>query len=113
MIDLANETEVTANGEYRLFHVDPGKRVRVEWSISAGTATVTPGYVDIHGRFAAVKLLDGTAPAFPATGGVIDIGIPAGGRAAVKVDDASVTDAEAEPPTVALSMKIAQTIIRS
>lgn len=99
MTPQANESLLTANGEYSLFRVEPGRDVRLEWSFIAGTATVTPGYVDMQGNFQPVLPLDGTPPVFGETGGMCDVGIGVSGLAALKIESAA-----------ALNLKICQTL---
>lgn len=102
-----NEDVITLDGEYSFEAWQQGKEVQLEWCISAGTATITPGYVDLDGNFAPSRGLDGVLPAFGAEGGICTVRLPNSGKAALKVENASILDVEDE--TVALSMKICHT----
>ncbi len=89
MTPTPNQSTLTDDGEYSLYDVSPGRDVRLEWVIVEGTATVTPGYVDLLGNFKPAYNLDGTVPTFPAAGGMCDVGIGNSGLAAIKIESAS------------------------
>jgi hypothetical protein len=113
MTPIQNEAVLTANGEFSFERLLPAREVLLEWCITAGTAAVTPGYVNLAGDFAPARNSDGTLPTFGTEGGTCRILLPNSATAVLKVEDASVLDAEADPATVALSMKVCQNLIQN
>lgn len=89
MTTINNNSTITANGEYSFEPLNSGDEVLVEWEITAGTATVTPGRVTLSGAFKAVLPLDGTPPVFAATGGDCIISLGNSSKAALKVESAA------------------------
>lgn len=89
MTPIANQQNIAANGEYSLFVSTPARTVLLEWHISAGSATVTPGYVNLSGGFTPFLLIDGSSPAFHASGGICEMPLPASGAVALKVESAA------------------------
>lgn len=100
MNQITNDSVVSADGEYSLYNVQPGKEVVVEWDASAGSATIQPGYEGRNGTFRAHKLIDGSDPSFAAGYGIIRMDVPASGRCAIKVTGAA-----------GLTMKVSQTVV--
>ena len=89
MIPTLNEAIITADGQYRLYPETPGREVQVEWHITAGTADVTPGYMNLAGGFSPLLGLDGQPPVFAASGGICRVGVPNSGYVALKVESAA------------------------
>lgn len=108
MTPTKNQAILTANGEYALEQSFPAREVMLEWCITAGTATVTPGYKNLAGTFSPARSSDATLPAFGPEGGTCRVLLPNSATPVLKVEDASVLDAEADPATVALSMIVCQ-----
>ncbi len=89
MTPKANQEPITADGEYSLYQDLPGRRVLLEWEVTAGSATVTPGIVTMSGAFMPVLNVDGSDPVFAAAGGFCELAIPSSGMLALKVESAS------------------------
>lgn len=101
MTPVASLAPITANGEYSLEPLDNGDEVLLEWEITAGSATVTPGRVSIAGNFSPALPLDGVPPVFEAAGGSCVITLGASSKVALKVESAA-----------GLQMKACQSVVR-
>lgn len=88
MTPIVNQQVLTANGEYSFEAAPNGRDVRLEWHITEGSATVTPGYVNLSGGFTPAAGLDGEPPVVPAGGAMYDVGIGNSSLAAIKVENA-------------------------
>lgn len=89
MTPIINQQVLTANGEYSFEPLFPAKEVLLEWCITVGTATVTPGYVNLEGEFSPARAIDGTAPTFGAEGGTCRVILPLSATAVIKIESAS------------------------
>ncbi len=96
MTRIENLQIITANDTYILPGIEiKGGEAILEWGISAGTATVTPGYVDVVGNFQAFRQADGSAFTFDATGGSLSVDVPSSRLLAVKVEAAAALSMKA------------------
>jgi hypothetical protein len=101
MPNIVNEQVLTANGDYFFPGLMPGHEVLIEWDITAGSATVLPGFQKIGGTFAACTKEDGETPEFPAAGGSYIVTVPMSGAVGINVASAS-----------SLSMKAAYSYVK-
>lgn len=88
MIPTPSQSILTEDGEYSFDLIPTGRDVRLEWAFLAGTATVTPGYMDLLGNFSPALQLDGSSPVFGGQGGMCDVGIANSGLAVLKIESA-------------------------
>lgn len=86
---LNTSLPVTADGEYALPPQDPGQPVVIEWDITAGTATVEPGYESLSGNYKPHRDVAGVKPAFGVEGGFLQADTPNSGKQALKVTGAA------------------------
>jgi len=102
MTPILNQQTITANGEYSFESFSVGDEVLIEWDITAGSATVEPGYVSLTGLFKPARDLTNTKPAYTNTeGGQLCIELGNSAMAAIKVTNAA-----------GLSMKVCQSKVR-
>lgn len=101
MTPIKNQHVLTANGEYSFEPLMPTQEVLLEWAITAGTATVTAGYINLEGSFSPARAADASIPTYGLEGGTCRILLPNSATAAIKVEDAA-----------GLFMIVCQTLIR-
>jgi hypothetical protein len=89
MIPIQNQQVLEADGDYAFGAMVQGRECIVEWCVTAGTATVTPGYVNLAGGFSPARTLDGELPVFGAEGGGCVVEVPNSCQLALKVEGAA------------------------
>jgi hypothetical protein len=108
MNQISNNTTITADGDYALPLLAHGTKGLLQWRVEAGSATVTPGFVNLGGVFTAAHGLEGEEFSFPAEGGMVVMDVPPeSGQLALRVADASVS------PALALKAFAGQAVTRA
>lgn len=111
MDPITNQQDITADGEYSLEAFSPGREAVFEWSIADGcTADVTPGYVDMHGRFAPLRDGYGVQAAGGSNGGSLRADIPSSGMLALKVENSAGSEPVGGDP-ISFTMQACITLI--